>query len=165
MDIQDKIVEVLPRLRRFAYGLTGSVERGDDLVQSACVRAIEKSNQWQVGTKFDSWMFRITKNIFTDAWRTEKVKDRVLDQIQQESESSSNHDQLENYVSLHEVRESMSKLSEEHRMILMLICVEGYSYQEASEMLNIPVGTVASRVVRARSALLVEINVLPGNGV
>ncbi len=158
MDIGNKIIEVLPRLRRFAYGLTGSIEKGDDLVQSACVRAIEKSDQWQAGTKFDSWMFRIAKNIFTDAWRTEKVKDRVLSQVQRESETCSDHAQLENHVSLHEVREAMSELSEEHKTILMLICVEGYSYQEVSAILDIPVGTVASRVVRARSALLIEIN-------
>ena len=156
MSIENKIVDTLPRLRKFAYGLTGSIEKGDDLVQSTCVRAIEKSNQWQAGTKFDSWMFRIAKNIFTDSWRKQKVQDRILDQIKHESDKQLEHDQLDSYVSFYEVREAMSKLSEEHKIILMLVCVEGYSYQESSEILNIPVGTVASRVVRARSALLVE---------
>ncbi len=162
MSIENKIVDTLPRLRKFAYGLTGSIEKGDDLVQSTCVRAIEKSSQWQVGTKFDSWMFRIAKNIFTDSWRKQKVKDRVLEQIKQESDKRLEHDQLDNYVTFCEVREAMNCLSEKHKIILMLVCVEGYSYQESSEILNIPVGTVASRVVRARNALLVEANMSGG---
>lgn len=162
MSIENKIVDTLPRLRKFAYGLTGSIEKGDDLVQSTCVRAIEKSNQWQVGTKFDSWMFRIAKNIFTDAWRKQKVQDRVLDQIKQEDDKRLEHDQLDSYVSFCEAREAMNRLSEEYKVILMLVCVEGYSYQESSEILNVPVGTVASRVVRARNALLVETNMLGG---
>ena len=164
MDIKNKIVEVLPRLRRFSYGLTGSVDKGDDLVQSTCVRAIEKSSQWKADTKFDSWMFRIAKNIFTDEWRTQKVKERVFDQIQQESETYLDHAQLDSYVSLHEVRKAMSRVSEEHRAILMLICVEGYAYQEVSTMFSIPVGTVASRVIRARSSLLIEVNNLNVGG-
>jgi RNA polymerase sigma-70 factor (ECF subfamily) len=162
VSIENKIVDTLPRLRKFAYGLTGSIEKGDDLVQSTCVRAIEKSSQWQVGTKFDSWMFRIAKNIFTDSWRKQKVKDRVLEQIKQESDKRLEHDQLDNYVTFCEVREAMNCLSEKHKIILMLVCVEGYSYQESSEILNIPVGTVASRVVRARNALLVEANMSGG---
>jgi RNA polymerase sigma-70 factor (ECF subfamily) len=101
-------------------------------------------------------MFRIAKNIFTDSWRKQKVQNRVLDQIKQESDKQLEHDQLDSYVSFHEVREAMSRLSEEHKIILMLVCVEGYSYQESSDILNVPVGTVASRVVRARSALLIE---------
>lgn len=158
MNIENKIVDTLPRLRKFAYGLTGSIEKGDDLVQSTCVRAIEKSNQWQVGTKFDSWMFRIAKNIFTDSWRKQKVQNRVLEQIKQESDKRLENDQLDSYVSFCDVREAMNRLSKEHKVILMLVCVEGYSYQESSEILNVPVGTVASRVVRARNALLVETN-------
>lgn len=157
VDIENKIVEVLPRLRRFSYALTGSVEKGDDLVQSACLRAIEKSSQWKEDTKFDSWIFRIAKNIFTDEWRTQKVKERAFDQIQQEIETNLDYAQLDSYVSLHEVGRAMQKVSQDHKAILMLICVEGYTYKEVSEILDIPVGTVASRVIRARASLFAEI--------
>jgi len=73
---------MLPRLRRFAYGLTGSVDSGDDLVQSACERALTRLHQWEPGTRLDSWMFRIMKNLWLDdtraGWRREVVTSTAI---------------------------------------------------------------------------------------
>src|SRR5262250_2875128 len=67
--VRQEMLAMLPRLRRFAYGLTGSVDSGDDLVQSACERALARLHQWEPGTRLDSWMFRIMKNLWLDDTR------------------------------------------------------------------------------------------------
>src|SRR5262245_19915054 len=72
------MVEFLPRLRRFAYALTGDSDQGDDLVQETCMRALSRVDQFQSGTRFDSWMFRIAQNIWLDRVRSRKVRDEAL---------------------------------------------------------------------------------------
>ena len=74
-----RMVAVLPRLRRFAYALTGNTEQGDDLVQDACLRALSRVDLWQPGTRLDSWMYRIAQNIWLDRLRANKVRGEVVD--------------------------------------------------------------------------------------
>jgi RNA polymerase sigma-70 factor, ECF subfamily len=78
-DIRNRMVAALPRLRRFAYALTGSTEQGDDLVQDACLRALSRIDLWQPGTRLDSWMYRIAQNIWLDRLRANKVRGEVVD--------------------------------------------------------------------------------------
>lgn len=145
---------MLPRLRRFAYGLTGSVDSGDDLVQSACERALARLHQWEPGTRLDSWMFRIMKNLWLDdtraGWRREVATSNVVLEAVRggdaEAESAVR-------IELGAVLDHISRLPDAQRTVLLLVSVEGLSYKEAAAILEVPIGTVMSRLARARVTL------------
>src|SRR5689334_18835181 len=141
--VRQEMLAMLPRLRRFAYGLTGSVDRGDDLVQSACERALERLHQWEPGTRLDSWMFRIMKNLWLDdtraAWRREVVtSSEVLEAVRGGDAEAETAARLE----LGSVLDHISRLPDAQRTVLLLVSVEGLSYKEAAAILEVPVGTV-----------------------
>lgn len=151
---QRDLVALVPRLRRFAYGLTGSVDDGDDLVQHACERALSRSHQWQPGTKLDSWMYRIVQNLWFDHCRAGRhremaVDDNVLAAVPGGDLSA----EVENRLALAAVRRIVANLPEDQRSVLMLVTVEGASYKEAAKILDVPIGTVMSRLARARLAV------------
>jgi len=151
----DQLVALLPRLRRFARGLTGSAAEADDLVQAGCERALARSGQFQEGTRFDSWMFRILQTIWIDQLRARKVRrEDPAPEIEDERFGTDEPVRLaEARLSLEEVRRAVSCLPEEQRSALMLVTVEGLSYKEAAEISNVPIGTIMSRLARARTAL------------
>ena len=158
-NLGQQLVELLPRLRRFAYGLTGNVEKADELLQAACERALAKSVHWQVGSRLDYWMYRIIRNLHIDELRALDVRKRSLDEISAMSEQESESRYiLESQIAAEEVHRAMQGLSEDHRTILLLVGVEGYSYKEVAEILQIPMGTVTSRLIRARKALIGELS-------
>ena len=149
----DQLVALLPRLRRFAHGLAGSEQEGDDLVQAACVRALEKRGKWQPGTRLDSWLYRIIQNIRLDRLRAGGVRERLtLDQFPMVA-AVDGVAELENRLTLARVRQIVARLPAEQRAVLLLVCVEGLSYRETSQVLGIPAGTVMSRLSRARGAV------------
>ena len=153
-DVRESLVALGPRLRRFAYGLTGSADEADDLVQSAYERALSRIDQWQPGTRLDSWMYRITQSIWFNRWESQKRRKRHITTLASTAEAEQRGDeQFEHQLTLDRVRGFVSTLPEEQRIVLLLIAVEGFSYQEASDMLGIPVGTITSRLGRARSAI------------
>ncbi|TCS60964.1 sigma-70 family RNA polymerase sigma factor [Varunaivibrio sulfuroxidans] len=155
-----ELVILLPRLRRFALGLTRSLDEADDLVQCACEKAISRFDQWQQGTRLDSWMFRIIQNAHIDVMRARTRKDRVLEPFDNQPEPGHDGAQaMESRMTLRNVRDAILRLPEEQRAVIMLVSVEGYSYKDAAENLGIPVGTLTSRLVRGRTALL---NLLDG---
>src|SRR6476661_10440393 len=78
-EFRTRMVEFLPRLRRFAIALTGDLDQGDDLVQETCLRALSRVDQWQPGTRLDSWMYRIAQNIWLDRTRAKKVRGVQVD--------------------------------------------------------------------------------------
>lgn len=149
------MIELLPRLRRFSSGLTGSTADGDDLVQATCERAIRNLDKWRPDTRLDSWMFRIAQNIHFNSVRDGRNRARILgsvgDAIRPASESV---DDSEVRVTWAAVRRILADLPAEHRSVILLVCVEGYSYAEASAILDVPVGTVTSRLARARQSIL-----------
>ncbi|NIA67723.1 RNA polymerase sigma factor [Pelagibius litoralis] len=152
--LRDEIVALLPQLRRFAYGLAGSVPDGDDLVQATCERAIANLEKWEKGTRLDSWMYRIAQNLHFNALRDGKTRARHLAVIGSESQwSLDGEKQQEDRFALTAVRRFIDRLPEEQRIVLLLICVEGRSYREVSQITGLPVGTVTSRLGRARSAM------------
>lgn len=152
--LRDEMVALLPQLRRFAYGLTGSVPDGDDLVQATCERAIANLEKWEKGTRLDSWMYRIAQNLHFNALRDGKTRARHLAVIGSETERSLDGEKLqEERFALSAVRRFVDRLPEEQRVVLLLVCVEGRSYREVSQITGLPVGTVTSRLGRARSAL------------
>lgn len=149
----DQLVAVLPRLRRFARGLTRSAAEADDLVQTACERALSREHQFQEGTRFDSWMFRIVQTIWIDQLRAREVRKEDGDAAQERLGSDEPVRRAEARLALAEVRRAVERLPPEQRATLMLVTVEGLSYKEAAEAAGVPVGTIMSRLARARIAL------------
>jgi RNA polymerase sigma-70 factor (ECF subfamily) len=157
------MLALLPRLRRFACALTGSVEEGEDLVQATCERAIRYIGQWQPGTRLDSWMFQIARNLNLNNIRARKVRGAHLAPVDAtEIAGPDPHKAIEADLTLEAVRRFVQRLPEEQRTILLLVCVEGLAYKEVAELLDLPMGTVTSRLARARIALKELIEGKPG---
>jgi len=153
--VRAELVSLLPRLRRFAYGLTGSLDDGDDLVQSACERALARLDQFQPGTRLDSWMYRIVQNLWIDQRRTRQARPEAgVEPADLEALAVGNAErELDSRLVLATVQRVVAELSEDQRTVLLLVCVEGLSYKAAAEVLDIPLGTVMSRLARARLAV------------
>ena len=149
----DQLIAVLPRLRRFARGLSGSLTDADDLVQAACERALARQHQFQEGTRFDSWMFRIVQTIWIDQVRSRDVRKEGGDVAEDRLGSDEPVRRVEARLALDEVRRALDRLPPDQRTALLLVTVEGLSYKEAAETVQVPVGTIMSRLARARIAL------------
>jgi RNA polymerase sigma-70 factor (ECF subfamily) len=153
------MVAVLPRLRRFAYALTGNTEQGDDLVQDACLRALSRMELWQPGTRLDSWMYRIAQNIWLDRVRANKVRGEAVDiETMAGLTGTDGRVVAESELTLQAVAAALSRLPAEQRATVALVCIEGASYKEAAEISGVPVGTVMSRLARARRTLNAALN-------
>ncbi len=154
-DLSDKLVELIPRMRRFAAGLSGGADAGDELVQLACERLLRKQATLRPDTRLDSWLYRVIRNLHIDGIRARAARERNLHEVAYVAQLGREADDtLDKVVQVNEVEKAMRDLSAEHRAVLMLVCVEGLSYREASEVLEVPMGTVTSRLVRARGALI-----------
>jgi RNA polymerase sigma-70 factor, ECF subfamily len=153
-EIRLRLVELLPRLRRFALSLTGDRDRADDLVQEACVRALASASQWQAGTRLDSWVYKITQNLWFDRLRSAKVRGTESD-IEDHTHlvGVDGRAVVEERSTLAIVSQRISELSPDQQILVGLICVDGLSYKEAAEALGLPIGTVMSRLSRARISL------------
>src|SRR5579863_1099446 len=149
----DQLIAVLPRLRRFARGLAGAASDADDLVQAACERALAREHQFQEGTRFDSWMFRIVQTIWIDQLRARDVRKEDGDVAEDRLGSDAAVRGVEARLALAEVRNAVERLPPDQRATLMLVTVEGLSYKEAAAVAGVPVGTIMSRLARARIAL------------
>ena len=146
-----EIVNLLPRLRRFGRLLTRHSEFADDLVQIAVERALQRADQWQAGTRLDSWIFRIMQNAWIDEVRARKRHEQTF-VAEEEGEHvgvSTTDAQIDGIA----VRKALGQLSEDHRLVVGLVLVEGLPYREAAEVLGVPIGTLTSRLARAREAL------------
>jgi len=152
--IRKEMIAVLPQLRRFAYGLTGSIPDGDDLVQATCERAIANLDKWEAGTRLDSWMFRIAQNLHRNAIRDNRTRAQKLHDLGRDMDGSADgRREQEDRSMLAAVRRFVEGLTEDQRTIMLLVCVEGRSYKEVAEITGLPVGTVTSRLGRARAGL------------
>lgn len=153
-EIHAALVTMLPRLRRFCLGLARSREGGDELCQEAISRALANVERFTPGTRIDSWLFRIARNLHIDALR--RLRTRGSEVEISEAPPMPGDDGVavaESRSEFARVRLGFAQLPEEQRMLMLLIAVEGYSYKEAAEILDVPIGTVMSRVSRARRAL------------
>lgn len=149
--VHDEIIGVVPHLRAFARSLTGDADRADDLVQDTVVRALNAAEQFTPGTNFKAWTFTILRNLHVNNLRRRKfvaepgnALDLELIGIPPSQESS---------LALHELRRSLLRLSVEHREVLLLIGASGFSYEDAARICNCAVGTIKSRLCRARREL------------
>jgi RNA polymerase sigma-70 factor, ECF subfamily len=142
----------IPRLRRYARYLRREPDHADDLVQECLARAIAKIHTWQPGTNLRAWLFVILRNCHINEIRREQRMDSIDDTPTDEPALTTPGNQ-ETSVALAEVRKAYLGLSEEHREVLLLVAIEGLQYEEAAAILEVPLGTVRSRLSRARQAL------------
>jgi RNA polymerase sigma-70 factor, ECF subfamily len=149
----DQLIAVLPRLRRFARGLAGNAADADDLVQAACERALSRAHQFEAGTRFDSWMFRIVQTIWIDQVRARDIRRTGGEDESLLVGSDESVRRVEARMALREVDAALDSLPIEQRAALLLVTVDGLSYKEAAEIAEVPVGTIMSRLARARVAL------------
>ena len=153
----EQLIALLPRLRRFGRGLAGSAVEADDLVQAACERALARRHQFQEGTRFDSWMFRIMQTIWIDQIRARDVRKEGGEIAEERLGTDEPVRQIEARLALAEVRRAVGHLPPDQRAALMLVTVDGLSYKQAAEVMGVPVGTIMSRLARARVALQLQI--------
>lgn len=150
----EALIAFLPNLRRFALSLARRPDVADDLVQITVERAIANADSFDASQQMAPWLFRIMRNAFIDMTRREKRAGTQIDvhdkpEVLPTDPSSA----LEARLMLRNVRDAMSDLSDDQREVLHLVCVEELSYAEAAQTLELPIGTVMSRLSRARIAL------------
>ena len=148
-----EMIGLLPRLRRFALSLTRSAPDADDLVQDACAAALQKWHHYDPGQPLDRWMFRIIRNLWISEIRKRQIR-QGQGHVAAEDATELQTADADDAVAARQVQGKVSALPAELSRPLMLVCAEGYSYQEVSELLDIPVGTVMSRIHRARKLLV-----------
>jgi RNA polymerase sigma-70 factor, ECF subfamily len=151
---REELIALIPRLRRFARVLTGNMADADDVVQASLEKAMRNIYQWQEGTRLDRWVMTIAKNMWLDDRRLARNRaphddigelvslsgDDGLDIVEQRDQDRS-------------VRAAVDALPEDQRVLVGLVILEGYSYREAADLLDIPIGTVMSRLSRAKTVL------------
>jgi RNA polymerase sigma-70 factor (ECF subfamily) len=148
------LVSLLPRLRRFARSLTGNRHQADDLVQETMVRAIVAGNDPSGAARVDAWTFRIMRNAWIDMLKARRVRQDYADAVCAMSrEENGGENTAMASLMLDAVQAAMRSLPEEQRIVLLLVCVEQFSYAQVAEMLAVPIGTVMSRLARGRTAL------------
>jgi RNA polymerase sigma-70 factor, ECF subfamily len=146
-DFRRELVELLPRLRRFASVLTRSHDDAEDVVQAAVERALRHADSWQQGSRLDSWLYKIMQNLWRDELRAHRRRAEPLDS-HADIAGADGRDVTLRHIQSNEARQVLEELPEEQRVVIALIVLEGMSY-----ILEVPVGTVMSRLARARARL------------
>jgi len=139
-------------MRRYARALTRDESAADDLVQDALVRAYEKRSTFRLGGDLRKWILSILHNTFIDSQRRLKAEQRRVSETADTSEAYSPASQ-DDAIRLQQIKEAFLRLPDEQRSVLHLVAIEGMKYQEAADALGIPIGTLMSRLGRARAAL------------
>lgn len=152
---EDQLAALLPRLRRFAHALARNPTDADDLAQMAVERALRSRAQWQPGTRLDSWLYKIIRNLWIDSVRARSRRERSeAPEAEVETVGHDPRTAMDASIELKRVMAAMQRLPDEQREVVALILIEGFGYRETAEMLDLPIGTVSSRLVRGRTALL-----------
>lgn len=160
---QADLVALVPRLRRFALSLAGNRQDADDLVQAACEKALRNAAQFVPGTRMDSWMYRIIQNLWLDDRRKSARHGAAVDPDEALLSDDGKAASLpQDRMMLAQTRKAMGELPEGQREVLALVAIEGLSYREVAETLQVPIGTVMSRLSRAREALLPKLGLGAG---
>jgi RNA polymerase sigma factor (sigma-70 family) len=158
--LHTELLELLPGLRRYAYSLCGSADDADDLCQSVVERILSKGVP--EGVVLAKWAFRVCRNLWIDQYRATRTRQQAVDNpLLQEVNISDDSRRTENEIQLEQVHNAMQELSEEHRSALSLVTLQSMSYKDAAEVLEVPVGTVMSRIARARANLIKSLNTPP----
>jgi RNA polymerase sigma-70 factor, ECF subfamily len=146
---RDEIIALLPRLRRFARTITRNPHDADDLVQVTVERALLKFEQWEDEAKLESWVFGIMRNAWIDEVRVRARRDRTFAPAEAGENVGARTTDQESIA----LQSALAQLPEEQRMAIGLVLIEGFSYKEAAQVLDIPIGTLTSRLARGRDAL------------
>ena len=149
--VREAILAAVPSLRAFAISLSGNVDRADDLVQETMLRALANIHSFQPGTNMSAWLFTILRNLFRSEYR--KRRREVEDTDGSFAEGLKSHPEQLGRVEFQEFRTALAQLPPEQREALILVGASGFSYEEAADICECAVGTIKSRVNRARSRL------------
>jgi RNA polymerase sigma factor (sigma-70 family) len=158
----EALIGLLPRLRRFARGLTRDAADADDLCQATIERALKSWQQWRDGTRLDAWVYRIMRNMWIDETRARsRRRQTFVDEEDGVDVGDAGDAAIEAHAELGQVGRALERLPAEQREAIVLILVEGFAYKEAAEILDCPIGTLTSRLVRGREALMRELGETP----
>src|SRR6476620_5555022 len=149
--LKDAMLAAVPSLRAFAISLSGNVDRADDLVQETLLRAIANIESFQPGTNMSAWLFTILHNLFRSEYR--KRRREVEDAEGRYAETLKSHPEQTGRVEFEEFRAALAKLPADQREALILVGASGFSYDDAAAICGCAVGTIKSRVNRARTRL------------
>jgi RNA polymerase sigma-70 factor (ECF subfamily) len=147
----EQVGMLLPRLRRFARALTRHPQDADDLVQLAVERALTRRQQWRPESSLTNWMLAIVRNAWIDETRSRRRRDAVLvpaDEAAEVGDTGTDSD-----IELWSIQSALEQLPEEQRLAVALVLVEGLSYREAAQVMDVPIGTLTSRLARGRLSL------------
>jgi RNA polymerase sigma-70 factor (ECF subfamily) len=160
--LRDEMLTAVPSLRAFAISLTGSTDRADDLVQDTLVRAVANIHRFEVGTNLNAWLFTILRNLFHSEYR--KKRREVEDADGSYAARLSAPPEQGARLDFDDFRKALAHIPVDQREALLLVGAEGLSYEEAAQVSGVAVGTIKSRVNRARSRLAQMLSVAQGEG-
>ena len=149
--IQEQIVALLPRLRRFARNLVRTPHDADDMVQIAVERALLHLDQWHRDARLDSWLFKILRNAWIDEVRSRGRRAKLF--MPEEAGENVGEASMEREMDRLSVEAALARLPHDQRLAVSLVLVEGLAYKDAAEVLEVPIGTLTSRLARGREAL------------
>jgi RNA polymerase sigma-70 factor (ECF subfamily) len=150
-EVRNAVLAAVPSLRAFAISLSGNVDRADDLVQETLLRALANIHSFQPGTNMPAWLFTILRNLFRSEYR--KRRREVEDATGMYAESLKSQPEQIGRIEFEELREALAKLAPDQREAVILVGASGFSYEEAAGICGCAVGTIKSRVNRARARL------------
>lgn len=158
MSFERDLTALLPRLRRFARALARDAADADDLTQAAVERALVARDSFVAGSRLDSWMYRIMRNAWIDTTRARRRAAQTFVEEEAGAHVGDAGDRaLEARAELDRVGRALGQLPDEQREVIALVLVEGLAYKEAAAVLDIPMGTLTSRLVRGRAALMARL--------
>jgi RNA polymerase sigma-70 factor (ECF subfamily) len=161
-NIQEQIVALLPRLRRFARNLARDPHDADDIVQVAVERALLHLDQWRSDARLDSWLFRIVRNAWIDEVRSRGRRSKIF--MPEEQGEQIGDASMEREMDRWTAESALLRLPAEQRLAVSLVLIEGLSYKDAAEVLEVPIGTLTSRLARGREALQSMLRLPAGEG-
>ncbi len=148
---RDAMLKAVPHLRAFAISLTGNIDQADDLVQDALMRGLSNIERFEPGTNVQAWLFTILRNLFLTDYRRRKRE--VEDPDGTMASRLSIHAEQDGYIDLEDLKVALTELPVKQREALLLVAAQGFSYEEAAEICETQIGTMKSRVKRARTRL------------
>jgi len=159
--VSEGLLQELQPLWRYSMQLTRQQSDAEDLVQRTCLRALEQAEKYQPASRLRSWLFKICLNIWRNELRSRQVRDQkaftvgpgAATVMDTDNVSDPTNGNPESHMILHEVHSAVESLPEAQRMVVLLVCVEGFSYRDAADVLDVPIGTVMSRLARARLSI------------
>jgi RNA polymerase sigma factor (sigma-70 family) len=152
--VRAELASHLIRLWRYGLVLTGKRDAAEDLAQATCLRALERAHQFQPGTQLDHWLFAILRSIWLNEIRARRVRENHRSPEDASDMSAGERNDIETNVLARQVLRKIEGLPLPQRETILLVCAEGFTYREAAQLLDVPIGTIMSRLATARAALV-----------